>query len=271
MSQFIVCMFFLAAFLSIGVSVAKADGKMRSEVKVSVNEHGDLVQEADHKAIPASAKPERKAMEINGEGKVVALVEEMPASTEKTRSPVEVSGNQADGAKAGAPADQSSLMRSKRTESKISLEHGKEDDDPALDELEAMAIRTKLHEKDEHDSAQGSDGHRRRRWWGSKEIPEKPKVDCRWTPWGDKGDCSKTCGGGKQKQKRRKSPEAAHGGKKCEGDDERNTKKCNEDDCPTTTTTTPVTMTMSTMAGTVSANGVLWLALLLPTAFTLVA
>jgi len=267
MSQFIVCMFFLAAFLSIGMGAAKAEGKMRSEVKVSVNEHGDLVQEAEHKALSASAKPEHKAMEINGEGKVVALDEEMPISSEKTGTPVKVSEYPAVSAKVEAQADQSSLMRSKRTESKISPQHDKKEGDSALeeDELEAMAIRTKLHDKGEDASAEGSEWFRRRR------SAEKPKVDCRWTPWGDKGDCSKTCGGGKQKQKRRRSPEAANGGRKCAGDDERNTKKCNEDDCPTTTTTTPVTMTMSTMAGTVSANGVAWLALLLPAAFTFVA
>lgn len=272
MSQSAVRMFFLVACLSIGLSVGKGDGKMRSEVRVAVNEHGDLVQESNHKATPANAKPEHKAMEINGEGKVVPLEEEeeKPVASEKTRTPVEVSGHQPAGANAEARADQSSLMRSKRTESKIT-EHDKEEDDPALDELEAMAIRTKLHDKEEHDSVQGSDGHRRRRWmWGSRDPPAKPKVDCRWTPWGDKGDCSKTCGGGKQKQKRKRSPEAANGGRKCVGDDER-TKTCNEDDCPTTTTTTQVTMTMSTMAGAISANGVLWLALMLPPALTFVA
>lgn len=265
MSQFIVGRFFLAAFLSIGMGVAKEDSKMRSEIRVAVNEHGDLVQEADHKALSGSAKPEHRAMEISGEGKLVDLVEEMPVTSEKTRTPVEVSDHHTVGAKAGSQADQSSLMRSKRMESKISLEHKEEEDDSALDELEAMAIRTKLSKEEEDASAD-----RRRRWrhWGAHDAPEKPKVDCRWTPWADTGDCSKTCGGGKQKQKRKRSPDAAHGGKKCEGDDERSKKKCNQDDCPTTTTTTPVTMTMSTMAGTVSANGASWLALLLLPAFT---
>jgi len=100
-------------------------------------------------------------------------------------------------------------------------------DDVALDELEAMTISSAL---------------------SKKHWSPPPAVNCRWTPWTDEGDCSKTCGGGKQKQKRRKAPNAAHGGKGCSGDPRKEV-KCNDDDCPTTTTTTPATTTMTTAAG----------------------
>merc|ERR1719502_499761 len=78
--------------------------------------------------------------------------------------------------------------------------------------------------------------------------PPPPRVNCRWSPWVDEGDCSKTCGGGKQKQKRRKAPNAAYGGSQCHGEPTQEV-KCNDDDCPTTTTTTPATTTMTTAAG----------------------
>merc|ERR1719393_154703 len=75
-----------------------------------------------------------------------------------------------------------------------------------------------------------------------------PAVACRWTPWANEGDCSKTCGGGKQKQKRNKSPNAAHGGAACHGEPTKMV-DCNDDDCPTTTTTTKETTTMTIQAG----------------------
>jgi len=98
----------------------------------------------------------------------------------------------------------------------------------SLDELEAVTISAALSRK--------------------APVRRRRAVNCRWTPWTDEGDCSKTCGGGKQKQKRRKAPNAAHGGQGCSGD-ARQEKKCNDDDCPTTTTTTPATTTMTTAAG----------------------
>merc|ERR1719162_1122614 len=100
-------------------------------------------------------------------------------------------------------------------------------DDMALDELEAMTIQTALQ----------------RKAWGPP-----PAIACAWTPFSNQGSCSKTCGGGNQKQGRKKSPNAAHGGKACSGGASQ-TIDCKKDACPTTTTTTTTTTTMTTAAG----------------------
>merc|ERR1719498_942011 len=111
--------------------------------------------------------------------------------------------------------------------SNVAFDLDDDEDDVALDELEAMTISTALTRKN----------------WGPP-----PAVNCKWTPFSNEGVCSKTCGGGNQKQTRRKSPNAAHGGRGCSGAASQ-TVACKKDACPTTTTTTTTTTTMTTAAG----------------------
>merc|ERR1719498_974828 len=113
--------------------------------------------------------------------------------------------------------------------SNVAFDLDDDEDDVALDELEAMTISTALTRKN----------------WGPP-----PAVNCKWTPFSNEGVCSKTCGGGNQKQTRRKSPNAAHGGRGCSGAASQ-TVACKKDACPTTTTTTTTTTTMTTAAGAV--------------------
>merc|ERR1719498_1788056 len=127
--------------------------------------------------------------------------------------------------------------------SNVAFDLDDDEDDVALDELEAMTIATALTRKN----------------WGPP-----PAVNCKWTPFSNEGVCSKTCGGGNQKQTRRKSPNAAHGGRGCSGAASQ-TIACKTDACPTTTTTT----TMTTAAGAVRLADVPITLVLLLTSLTL--
>lgn len=107
-----------------------------------------------------------------------------------------------------------------------------EEDDTALDELEAMTIARTLEKK--HTPP-----------WGPPAA-----VPCTWHEWENDGSCSYTCGGrGKtgQKMSRGKNP-AKHGGVGCHG---KTTKQveCAIEECPTTTTTTEEEATTTTAGG----------------------
>ena len=44
------------------------------------------------------------------------------------------------------------------------------------------------------------------------------KIDCKWGPYGNWSDCTKSCGGGFQTRLRDIEQQAQNGGGKCEGD-----------------------------------------------------
>jgi hypothetical protein len=117
----------------------------------------------------------------------------------------------------------------KRKESVFSDE---EEDDAALDELEAMTIARTFEKK--HSPP-----------WGPPAA-----VPCTWQEWENDGSCAFTCGGrGKsgQKQTRGKNP-PKHGGGGCHGKGSKQI-ECAIEDCPTTTTTTEEEMTTTTAGG----------------------
>jgi len=74
-----------------------------------------------------------------------------------------------------------------------------DENDVALDELEAMTIESAMLKK--------------------HPIPRRRRQNCKWTEWVLDGRCSQTCGGGMQPRKRSQSPGAAHGGSPCPGKD----------------------------------------------------
>jgi hypothetical protein len=107
-----------------------------------------------------------------------------------------------------------------------------EEDDAALDELEAMTIARTFEKK--HSPP-----------WGPPAA-----VPCTWQEWENDGSCSYTCGGrGKtgQKQTRGKNP-PKHGGSGCHGKASKQI-ECAIEECPTTTTTTEEEMTTTTAGG----------------------
>ena len=56
-------------------------------------------------------------------------------------------------------------------------------------------------------------------------------MDGGWSDFGDWGDCSRPCGGGKQERMRTcTNPRPVYGGADCSGSD-RQTRRCNEDPC----------------------------------------
>jgi len=57
-------------------------------------------------------------------------------------------------------------------------------------------------------------------------------VDCEVSEWGEYGECSEKCGGGKQTRKRTVTKEQANGGKECEALEE--DKECNTQSCAIT-------------------------------------
>eukprot|EP00747_Dinoflagellata_sp_TGD_P106715 gnl/TRDRNA2_/TRDRNA2_169931_c0_seq4.p1 gnl/TRDRNA2_/TRDRNA2_169931_c0~~gnl/TRDRNA2_/TRDRNA2_169931_c0_seq4.p1 ORF type:complete len:306 (+),score=38.64 gnl/TRDRNA2_/TRDRNA2_169931_c0_seq4:106-918(+) len=57
-------------------------------------------------------------------------------------------------------------------------------------------------------------------------------VDCKWQPWGEWGDCDKSCGGGNQGRSRVPLHEAEFGGKACHDKDARESKGCGDGACP---------------------------------------
>jgi len=107
-----------------------------------------------------------------------------------------------------------------------------EEDDAALDELEAMTIARTFEKKAAPP-------------WGPPAA-----VPCRWNEWEDDGSCAFTCGGrGKtgQKQARGKNP-PQHGGSGCHGKTTKSV-ECAIQDCPTTVTTTEEEATTTTAGG----------------------
>jgi hypothetical protein len=97
-----------------------------------------------------------------------------------------------------------------------------EDDDIALDNLEAMVLARTFDKKNS-----------RRRWGPPAAVP------CTWNEWENDGSCAYTCGGrGKtgQKLSRSKNP-SKHNGKDCDGKSSKQV-ECAIEECPTTTTTT---------------------------------
>jgi len=107
-----------------------------------------------------------------------------------------------------------------------------EEDDAALDELEAMTIARTFEKK--HTPP-----------WGPPAAEP-----CVWHEWENDGSCSFTCGGrGKtgQKMTRGKIPQK-HDGTPCHGKDSKQV-ECAIEECPTTTTTTEEEMTTTTAGG----------------------
>jgi len=104
-----------------------------------------------------------------------------------------------------------------------------DENDVALDELEAMTIESAMLKK--------------------HPVPRRRAVNCKWTEWENAGRCSQTCGGGMQPRKRKQAPPAAHGGWSCDGKDNDILKPCDNDPCPTTPAPTPAPTT--TTAATV--------------------
>jgi hypothetical protein len=93
-----------------------------------------------------------------------------------------------------------------------------EDDDIALDNLEAMVLARTFDKK---------------KWGPPAAVP------CTWNEWENDGSCAYTCGGrGKtgQKLSRSKNP-SKHNGKDCDGKSSKQV-ECAIEECPTTTTTT---------------------------------
>jgi len=121
-------------------------------------------------------------------------------------------------------ADKEQSTHASLTEQNVFSEE--EDDDTALDELEAMTIARTLEKK--HAPP-----------WGPPAA-----VPCTWHEWENDGSCAYTCGGrGKEGQKmsRGKNP-AKHGGVDCHGKTTKQT-ECAIEECPTTTTTEEATTT----------------------------
>jgi hypothetical protein len=104
-----------------------------------------------------------------------------------------------------------------------------EEDDAALDELEAMTIARTFERK-------------RSPPWGPPAA-----VPCTWQEWENEGSCGVTCGGrGKDAQKQtRGSNPAKHGGGGCQGKKSRQV-ECAIEECPTTTITTEEEVTTTT-------------------------
>ena len=55
--------------------------------------------------------------------------------------------------------------------------------------------------------------------------------NCRWSPFGEWSDCSRTCGGGVRNSSRKKLKPMLEGGRDCDGDPER-IESCNTEPCP---------------------------------------
>merc|ERR1740130_384417 len=108
-----------------------------------------------------------------------------------------------------------------------------EENDVALDELEAMTIQAALAGKapvpPPPPPRRRRDPPRRRR----APPPPPPPVNCAWGAWTE-GSCSKTCGGGKRTDTRVKSKPESNGGT-CSGESSLPNQECNDEDCPTTT------------------------------------
>jgi len=107
-----------------------------------------------------------------------------------------------------------------------------DENDVALDELEAMTIESAMLKK--------------------HPIPRRRRQNCKWTEWELDGRCSQTCGGGMQPRKRKQSPGAAHGGTPCPGKDNEIMKPCDNDACPTTPAPTPAPTTTTAAAVRIS-------------------
>jgi len=107
-----------------------------------------------------------------------------------------------------------------------------EENDVALDELEAMTIQAALAGKAPPPRRRRAPPRRRRDPPRRRRAP--PPVNCVWGAWVE-GSCSKTCGGGKRTDTRTKDKSESNGGT-CEGESTLPNQECNDEDCPTTTT-----------------------------------
>ena len=58
-------------------------------------------------------------------------------------------------------------------------------------------------------------------------------VNCQWSSYGERSECTKTCGGGEMISNRTILQQALDGGQECEGN-ELKIEKCNETPCPGT-------------------------------------
>lgn len=117
------------------------------------------------------------------------------------------------------------------------------DDDPALDQLEAMM----LAEARENDDFSIIPWLRRRKTETTTAPP--PPIDCKWADWEEERPCSQTCGGGMLPKTRRREVTAAYGGRECQGRDWK-IDECKNDACPTTAApTTPAPTTMPYNSG----------------------
>lgn len=168
-----------------------------------------------------------KTVEIDGQGQVKVQAADAGKELEQGSSPhtvkMVVDGNG---------------MATKNTEptqvlmARAAKEFFADEQDAALDELEAMTIQSSLAGK-----APRPPPPRRRRAPPRRRRappPPPPPVNCEWGPW-TKGECSKTCGGGKRTDTRVKTRTESNGGT-CDGESIAQNLECNDEDCPTTTT-----------------------------------
>jgi len=131
-----------------------------------------------------------------------------------------------------------------KTTKVFDFDEEEEQNDVALDELEAMTIQAALAGK--APPPPPPPPPRRRRDPPRRRRAPPPPVNCEWGPWTE-GECSKTCGGGKRTDTRVKTRQEttkivgnywrrARDAGNCPGESSLANQECNDEDCPTTTT-----------------------------------
>ena len=56
-------------------------------------------------------------------------------------------------------------------------------------------------------------------------------ANCEWNPWGEWGECTETCGGGRQVRERTIRVNETNGGEPCKGNPAQS-RTCNQVPCP---------------------------------------
>jgi len=211
------------------------------EKKSEATGHDKKSAEAGHEKKSAEAEHEKKSAETEHSlakevsGKATESHEKHDA--QKAAAPAHKEASHAPEAKAEEQHKVADKMHSAHSshENKHAPHRvfsDEEEDDAALDELEAMTIARTFEKK--HTPP-----------WGPPAA-----VPCTWNEWENDGTCAFTCGGrGKtgQKQSRSKNP-ARHDGTPCHGKTSEQI-ECAIEECPTTTTTTEEEATTTTAGG----------------------